>query len=413
MMNIFIMILVALFMAGYYLIDSPSQRIQKHETEYAIERSDLRAIAQCAVAVHNAQINSVPFQDVCIEQNGIGSEFICLNAKFKQTDCNAEGRQKPAFSYIVTYTAPIDPQNHNAMMEILEEHYAESGTFGMFNDKTIISGGTSTKRIVPAEIISKLKLVDNQLVYLTHYEKPQIITTNFDAVTADVNCPTGTVKTYRFGRWQCIGQNTKTDCGGDTIWDSDLQECVADERRKPLCANDQTAILIDSVWDCISPFPDRKCPNKMIARLNYNTMEWECVIDPTTITESKKCDSFIQGNVYAAPGTTLRIPQTSCTDCERMITDPDTCESICVPDPSKLDSPRCYAGNIADCSGASRALYFGFPNRGYIDAIKDFENIDIPLDSQHNQNRRFNCMDCGTGTIDTEKSVSPYVAICK
>ena len=80
-MNIFIMILVALFMAGYYLMDSPSQHTQKHETEYAIERSDLRAIAQCAVAMHNSQINSVPFQDVCIQQNGIKSEFICTKSQ--------------------------------------------------------------------------------------------------------------------------------------------------------------------------------------------------------------------------------------------------------------------------------------------------------------------------------------------
>ena len=60
MMNIFIMILIALFMAGYYWMDSPSQNIAQHNTEYAIERSDLRTIAQCATAVHNAQtIDSV------------------------------------------------------------------------------------------------------------------------------------------------------------------------------------------------------------------------------------------------------------------------------------------------------------------------------------------------------------------
>ena len=69
MMNIFIMILVALFMAGYYMMDSPSQRIEKHETQYAITQSDLRSIAQCATAVHNAQINGTDFDDICIEQN--------------------------------------------------------------------------------------------------------------------------------------------------------------------------------------------------------------------------------------------------------------------------------------------------------------------------------------------------------
>ena len=36
-MNIFIMILVVLFMGAYYMMDSPSARITEHETEYAID----------------------------------------------------------------------------------------------------------------------------------------------------------------------------------------------------------------------------------------------------------------------------------------------------------------------------------------------------------------------------------------
>ena len=63
-MNIFIMILVALFMAGYYIMDSPNQKIPEQETEYAIEKSNLRMIAQCATAVHNAQIKGTEFDDI-------------------------------------------------------------------------------------------------------------------------------------------------------------------------------------------------------------------------------------------------------------------------------------------------------------------------------------------------------------
>ena len=66
MMNIFIMILVALFMTGFYYLYSPSQRIEQHSTEYAVSRSDLRSVAKCPTAMHNAQINWYEFDDICI-----------------------------------------------------------------------------------------------------------------------------------------------------------------------------------------------------------------------------------------------------------------------------------------------------------------------------------------------------------
>ena len=66
-MNIFIMILVAVFMAGYYLLDSPSQNLEQHATEYAISQSNMRTIAQCATAAHNAQLAGYAFEDICVE----------------------------------------------------------------------------------------------------------------------------------------------------------------------------------------------------------------------------------------------------------------------------------------------------------------------------------------------------------
>lgn len=412
-MNIFIMILVALFMAGYYMMDSPSQKVAKHETEYAVSRSDLRTVAQCATALHNAQINGTDFNDICIEQNGIISEFICLDNKLKSTKCEIVKNKKPAFSYIVTATHPIDTTDHNAMMEILEKYYSDAGTFGVLNDGMIVSGGTSMRRQIPAEIVKNMELVDGQLVYLTQYEIPDAGVVYDIAPTPDIVCPVGTAQAYRFGRWQCVEYNTKTDCGGDMIWDSDLYECVPDETRKPLCADAQTAVMVDSVWECVDPFPDKNCPDKMIARLNYNTLEWECVMDPSATTNSKKCTHITSGAVYGALGATLRVPQTSCTDCERMVVDAETCVSSCVPDPARLTDPLCYPGQADECSGPSRAFYFGFPSPAYIETVETMVNVAVPLDKSHAQNRRFNCLDCGVGEIDMSRSAPPYVAVCK
>ena len=413
-MNIFIMILVALFMAGFYMFNSPSQKVQKHDTEYAITTSDLRTIAQCASTTHNATINDTVFDDICIEQNAIISEFVCLDDKLKITKCQITKNKKPAFSYIITATGEIAPENHNSIMEVLETYYSDSGTFGLFQNGAIMSGGTTTKRIVPKAIVEELGLIDGQLVYLTQYEIPDEMIEYVPDATFDIICPTGTAKTYRFGRWQCIGYNTKAECGGDMIWDSDLYECVPDESKKPLCADNQTAVLVDTLWECISPFPEKSCPDKMIARLNYNTLEWECVIDPSSTDNIKKCANISKGAVYGALGTTLRVPQTSCTDCEKIITDQETCKTTCVPDPSKISDPSCYPGATSECTGPTRAFYFGFPNSKYITDAKDIIGIiDVQLDKNHSQNRKFNCMDCGDGVIDTEKSRPPYVAICK
>ena len=58
MMNIFVMILVAIFMAGVYMLGAPSQRMTEQETQYAIDRADLRSVAECAAAAHNATIRT-------------------------------------------------------------------------------------------------------------------------------------------------------------------------------------------------------------------------------------------------------------------------------------------------------------------------------------------------------------------
>lgn len=412
-MNIFIMILVVLFMTGYYIIDSPSQKIQEHETDYAVEQSDMRSVAQCAAAVHNAQIKGYAFDDICIQQNNIVSQYVCLDKNLKTTQCDTQNNKKPAFNYIVTATGVLPQDQYHKIMNILESEYSDAGTFGIMDNNTIVSGGTTNRRIVPKTIIDTMKLESGQLVYLTQYKVPENANLTTLNTVEDIVCPVGTVKVYRFGRWQCTYSNTKITCGGDKIWDSDLQECVPDESRKPLCANNQSAVMIDDVWECISPFPEKSCPGNMVAQLNYNTLEWECVEDPNNIKETTKCEHIKHSAVYGTVGTTLRVPNTSCTDCEKLVVDMETCAAQCVPDPTKLNSPECYPGPLAECTGPNRAFYFGFPNVQYSANVSDVAGLVIPVGSGYSQNRRFNCMDCGDGVIDTEKSKPPYVAICK
>ena len=76
-MNIFLTVLVALFLGAYYIFSAPSVRTPAQETEYAIKYADLRAIIECTAAVHNAILNGIEFQDVCVEHGlcrGVGCE---------------------------------------------------------------------------------------------------------------------------------------------------------------------------------------------------------------------------------------------------------------------------------------------------------------------------------------------------
>ena len=96
-----------------------------------------------------------------------------------------------------------------------------------------------------------------------------------------------------------------------------------------------------------------------------------------------------------------------------MVINYDTCVSTCVPDPARLNDARCYPGVVAECVGPTRAFYFGFPNSRYIENTDAVANMSVPLDKSHSQNRRFNCLDCGAGEIDSARSLPPYVAVCK
>ena len=337
-----------------------------------------------------------------------------MNNKYNVVSCDSENSKAPAFNFIITTSSPLPENEYNAMLEILEKHYPDVGTFGVFLDPDLMSAGSVSNRNIPQKVIDAANLQPGQVMYLMQYTIPDK-TIDYPVVDgSNIVCPIGTMKTFRFGRWQCIEYNYKISCTGDTIWDSVLMECVADENRKPLCSNNQTAVMVDDIWECVDPFVDQKCPVGKTARLNYSTLTWECVDDPNVNKTVKKCENIaIRPKTPGAAGATLRVRTVSCTDCETAVVDNETCETYCVADITKLNDPKCYDGDISECSGPDRAIYFGFSPKSRIDGITALENATIYLDRYHAQNRMFNCMYCVNGTIDTEQSVSPYTAVCK
>ena len=411
-MNIFLIMLISVFMAAYYMFFAPSARVPEQETGNAVAVSDLRSVAECALAVHNAQIAGTIFDDVCVEQNKINSEFICLDSRLAITACEASGLKRPNYSFIITTTGSIDSSDYNAMMEILEANFATSGDFGIYQDGVLVAGGAAATRSVPDAIQKQLNLENGQIMYVTHYDIPDPDKVFTGASDENIVCPVGTNKTYRFGRWQCIGYNLKTTCGGDMVWDASVMECVPDETRKPLCAGRQTAVIVDDVWECINPVIDRQCGGGLIARLNYDTLEWECVEDPNKVSVTRKCNITGTQAKRGRGGATMRIATNVCTDCEKMVVNENTCETVCVPDATKLTNSRCYPGRSTECTGASRAFYFGFPNAAYVKNVDGISEQDVPFDKAHSQNRKFNCLDCGDGTINSAESKPPFVAVC-
>ena len=413
-MNIFLIMLISLFMGGYYMFFAPNTRVAEQETDHAIVVSDLRSIAECALAVHNAEITGGTFNDVCVEQNQIKTERMCFDARFSVTDCLSDGYKRPQYSFIITTTGALDVADYNAMMEILEKNFSTSGTLGIYQDNVIMVAGSSAKQALPKSVIDKMELENGQLIYMTHFDIPDAERTFTKSEEENVVCPAGTQKVFRFGRWQCVGYNIKTSCGGDQVWDASAMECVPDDSRKPLCAGVETAVMIDGVWECVAPFGEYKCPGDQIARLNYETLQWECTADPTkSATKRGKCTMPKPQIVRGRGGATLRVVANDCTDCEKAITNEETCTVTCVPDLSKLSSPKCYPGRMNDCRGSSKAFYFGFPNEQYAEQSGVVPVKNIPFDKSHSQNRRFNCLDCGKDTIDSSRSIYPYVAVCK
>ena len=114
----------------------------------------------------------------------------------------------------------------------------------------------------------------------------------------------------------------------------------------------------------------------------------------------------------------IKCPKaTACTDCERPVVDANGCAVGCVPDAKRLTDSGCYK-DAQNCKGDNKAFFFGFP--------EDFDYMELVAtelkwkgarsffpDWTAPQNRKFNCLDCGTGRINKRTQLYPYVAECE
>jgi len=429
-MNIFIMIVVFLFMAGFYFLDSPSQRLQEHGIEEAIKKTEKNSLLTCIAHVHkeavkldeNVKIDfraEIDNDTICAVKYNIETVKICAEERKISANCIPDQPGKSIINYIITFSDVSEDDDVGEFLELLATEFSDIKSFGILssmNDGYYLLSGHGNRREIPQIVVKEANLTVGQLVYVTQYARAGHAIFAAANPADSVICGPDEIKIFRFSRWQCARENKNIICTGDTIWDSQTNACISDPARRPLCGSRQTAIMKNDYWECMDPLPQKTCPGGQAAYLDYETMEWLCKANPAESKAISKCDAFSRKTLGGRLGGTIRLPAPNCGDCEEMVTDPDTCESACVPSAAKLNSAACYPKK-SGCSGLHRAFYFGFPDMDYLEAarkvIPELANIDVPFDMTHSQNRKFNCLDCGTGYIDNGKSKPPFVAVCQ
>jgi hypothetical protein len=432
-MNIFIMILAFVLMAGYFLMDAPSQRIHDNGIESAMRMTDIKSILSCMTHQHaeamdidganRANANEIFKTDIqpCTEKYNIQTIKLCADERRLVSNCAPERAGRVTENFIIT-TADVNKENDiNLVLKTLSEDFDSIGNFGIIIAKNSYSfsilSGNGSRRDIPKSISSFEDIKDGRLIYITRYSVPfdGDVINKTTPVAESITCMNNEQKIFRFGKWECQAETAPILCTGDTIWDSDSESCEIDPSRRPLCATGQTAVDIDDVWQCVAPSTITKCPENTIAEFDYVTMKWSC--SAPTSENTSKCQNVTIAKGRLLGGTLLK-PANPCNNCEKMILNEETCAVACVPDATKVTNPACYQ-NASDCSGSSRAFYFGFPGDDEYEAsarenLSQLSGMEIPTGVVYSQNRKFNCLDCGSGgAINQELSIPPFIAVCE
>lgn len=396
-MNIFIMFLVFIFMAGFYLMDSPNQKLANQNIDEHIIKSEIRERVECVKNAHIFNLKNLDFTNDCKDKYKIKNLNFCVNQNNIKVSCN--GRQE--YKIFITYSESIDEKKYNIASEVFEKFYRDITDFGILLNNHLITGLKTYKL---DQLITK-NIKNGSLLYFTKYKnQTQIKHLKPINIESPNNCPKGTIMSYKFGRYVCLEKNKQFACVGDTVWDNKKGKCVQNDFNKPICGKNMVAILKNNVWECLDSIEqneDIKCEENQIKFYDKYFQKYICKEDPNKQIEVKKCDfSTVQ----------IQNISTKCSPCEKQIINEDTCESFCIPDEKKLENKNCYL-NKDECTGNSKSFYFGFPDAEYIKNIKNISKDKIPLDENYSKNRRFNCKKCEKG-INKEKSVYPFILIC-
>ena len=433
-MNIFLLFVSMFIMIGYYIMSSPSQNVAQQETQYVIEQSDIRSVAECVVSTQNEVMYCRTFTDDCVARYNITSQYVHVNRlgsviqKGSMSELCAEVERDPERvpyrTYIITTSYALPVEERNNMLDILEKYYSDRGNLGIIEGSRLIVPDSIVARTIPENVISNANLQDGQLAYIMQYRTPTL--PGDEPVNPDPDqpeCPEGMTLVNIAGIWKCRPLEPLTFCQEGTVWNSETMDCEPTEEFE--CENENATLvqMSDGTWVCLEPNADIECENGVIV-LNSNTLEWECIKVENPSVFKENCNKKKPGYVFSlsdlktTTGPTLKVKTISCGRCEKPTLDKETCDMYCLPDVSKLNTRTCFSGDPSCCTGDDKGIYFGFTKTSRTDGILGSDGkpvnivLDEILDDYHAQNKKFNCMRCKYSSIDTSKSISPYTAIC-
>jgi len=414
-MNIFLILIMTIFMAGYYFLDAPN--LSEPSAAEMRRDNETDAVLSCVIHAHSEamatdKLGGDDFSSdlPCAEKYGITTIKLCADDKRLVKNCAPDKAGKFVANYIITRAEWSVGRDAGRILELLEKNYPYAANFGIISiaDKVpfILSSG-GARREVAKPIIKDAKFTDGELVYMTQYSLAFKRSLEATGLSEKIRCKSGETALFRQNQWTCVSLNIKPVCGGDYIWSSDLEQCVADNSRRPLCAANQTAVMTDGAWECADEASPADCPEGTSAAMNYDTMQWECQsLQKQTMSAGSLCGKIYE-SVSGGSGAAVRGKLLSCNDCERMVVY-DDCTADCVPDPAAAENPACYSGR---CSN----FYFGFPDQKYISGarknIPALRSGEIPVGAPYSRNRKFNCRECEHG-INALASIAPYVLVC-
>ena len=288
-MNVFIILVIFILIAGFYFMTAPNQNIARHTTEYAIEQTAVNSVLTCMAHVHaqavrldaelridgRAEIdNTTP----CAANYAIETIKVCTDGRRVVANCIPVRAGTTIINYMITI-AGVDV-NSDLVLRALSDNFLNNFGIGLvveYGRQMRMITGNGTSREIPEAIVRDIGIGPGAIIYITQYSvaaRPEIVRAT---PPEQVRCGPRELRVFRQNRWQCVAQNNVMVCADGTVFDWDSQSCITDESRRPLCAPHQSAVVIDGRWRCVNPVQHTTCPTGRTPLLDYSTMTWRCV----------------------------------------------------------------------------------------------------------------------------------------